>query len=141
MEGVDIYRLMGACLLVVAAWMVQVVGFSMVRVEVMNGPPKVNVVDFEKDFSDPAENRTLVELADERGWDLNADFVTPVEAERRLARHQRRKWLGLLIGLAGSAGTLAVAYRMWHNWLLAAACVLVGPVGVAFGLRRSGSSR
>ena len=140
MGGVDIYRLMGACLLVVAAWVIQVVGLSMFRTEIQSGPPEANVVDFEKEFSDPAENRKLVDLAAERGWDLNADFITPVEAERRLARHQRRKWLGLLIGFVGAVGTLAAAYRIWHNWLIAAACVLVGPVGVAFGLRRSGSS-
>lgn len=141
MEGVDIYRLIGGCALLVLAWFVQVIGLGTFRTELRNGPPQVNVVDFENGFAAGEENRTLTELAEERGWDLDADFVSVAEAERREARHRQRTTLGLLAGLGGALGTLVVAYRLWQDWLIAVACVLVGPVGIAFALRRSRADR
>ncbi len=133
MEGIDIYRLIGMCAVLVAAWCVQVVGFSNFRTEAENGPPRMNIVDFDKDFSREDSDRPLVEL----GYDLNAPFVSASGAQVRIAEHQRKKWLGLAAGIAGAIGVFFAAYKLWDDWITGIACVLVGPLGIAWGIQRS----
>ena len=67
MDGINIFRLIGVCGLLVAAWCVEVVGFATFRSEVSNGPPKMNVVDFDQDFSKEGSGKLLIGS----GHDLN----------------------------------------------------------------------
>lgn len=132
MEGADIYRLIGMCLLVVFAWFAQVVGFSTFWREFSDGPPAMNVVDFDKDFSDEEMNRPLADL----GYDLSVSFVSARVAEERIAEHQRRKRVGLLAGILGAIGVFFVAYKLWEDWIMGVACVFVGPLAIAWGMQR-----
>ena len=136
-DGIDIYRLIGICGIVVAGWVAQVMGLHTFMDEVRDGPPRMNVVDFDKDFSGEDAQRPLVEVARERGWDVNAMFVTPEEARRRIADHERKKWLGLFAGIGGVIVVFWSAYRLWGDWLTALVCVVAGPVGIAWGIHRS----
>ena len=133
MEGSNIYRLIGMCVVVVAAWCVQVVGLSNFRTEVKNGPPKMNIVDFEKDFSGEDSDRPLVEP----GYDMSAPFVSADVAEERIEEHQRKKWLGLLAGILGASGVFLAACKLWDDWIIGIACVLFGPLAIAWGIQRS----
>ena len=133
MKGIDIYRLIGMCVLVVAAWCVQVVGLSNFRTEARNGPPTMNIVDFDKDFSGEGSDRPLVE----HGYNLNAPFVSTSGVQERITEHKKKKWIGLVVGIAGTIGVFLVAYKIWNNWVTGIACVLIGPLGVAWGIQRS----
>ena len=133
MEGIDIYRLIGMCAFVVGAWCVQVVGLSNFRTEARNGPPTMNIVDFEKDFSGEGSDCPLAEL----GYDLNGLFVPASVAQERIAEHKKKKWMGLVSGIAGAIGVFLSAYKLWDDWVSGIACVLVGPLGVAWGIQRS----
>ena len=79
---------------------------------------------------------TLPEL----GYDMNAPFVSASVAQERISEHQRKKWLGLFAGLAGAIGVFLAAYKLWDNWITGIVCVLVGPLGVAWGIQRSNRS-
>ena len=129
----DIYRLILICGALTATWLVQIVGLSSFRQAVQQGPPEVNVVDFEKDFTEEEATRPLVEVADERGWDVSKDFVSVDEAERLLQEHRRKQWLGLAAGIIGAALTVFLGYRLWDSWMLGVATVLCGPLAIAFG--------
>jgi hypothetical protein len=120
MEGIDIYRLIWMCAVVVAAWCVQVVGLSDFSREAKNGPPKMNIVDFDKDFSGEDRARPLAEL----GYDMSAPFVSADLAAERIKEHQRKKWLSLLVGILGASGTFLAAYKLWDDWIAGIACVL-----------------
>jgi len=133
MEGIHIFRLIGVCGLLVAAWCVEVVGFATFRSEVSNGSPKMNVVDFDKDFSKKGSDKLLVGY----GHDFNMPFVSPNEAQKRIEEHQRSKWLGLLAGLAGAFGVFSFANKIWDDWVISITCVMFGPLGVAWGLKKS----
>ena len=133
MDGINIFRLIGVCGLLVAAWCVEVVGFATFRNEVSNGPPKINVVDFDKDFSKKGSGKLL----SGSGHDLNLPFVSSDEAQRRRDEHQRKKWMGLLAGLAGAFGVFSFANKIWDHWVISITCVIFGPLGVVWGLRRS----
>ncbi len=100
MDGINIFRLIGVCGLLVAAFGVEVVGFATFRSEVSNGPPKMNVVDFDEDLSKEGSGKLLIGS----GYDFNLPFVSANEAQKRIQEHQRNKWLGLLAGLAGAFG-------------------------------------
>ena len=54
-----------------------------------------------------------------------------------MAEHAQKKWRGLSVGLAGMIGVAVVAYLLWRDWVTAVACVLVGPLGVAWGIQRA----
>jgi hypothetical protein len=138
---VDVYRLTGACFLLVAAWCLQVIGWGTFRAEVRNGPPRMKVIEFEDALEGEGFVERLKELPDDNGWDTNVLFVTSSEAERRLAAYKRKKWLGLIAGFVGLVGVLLVALRLWGDWLTAVACVLLGPVAVAWGIHRSNRAR
>ncbi|MDA7869636.1 hypothetical protein N9A93_03340 [Akkermansiaceae bacterium] len=133
MEGIHIFRLIGVCGLLVAAWCVEVVGFATFRSEVSNGSPKMNVVDFDKDFSKKGSDKLLVGY----GHDFNMPFVSPNETQKRIEEHQRSKWLGLLAGLAGAFGVFSFANKIWDDWVISITCVMFGPLGVAWGLKKS----
>jgi len=133
MEGIDIYRLIGMCALVVGAWCVQVVSLSNFRTEARNGPPTMNIVDFDKDFSGEGSDRPLAE----KGYDLKAPFVSASVAQERVADHKKKKWMSLVFGIAGAIGVFLAAYKLWDDWVTGIACVLVGPLGVAWGIQRS----
>lgn len=133
MDGIDIFRLIGVCGLLAAAWCVEVVGFATFRSEVSNGPPKMNIVDFDRDFFKEGSGKLLIGS----GHDLNLPFVSPNEAQKRIDEHQRKKWLGLLAGLAGAFGVFCFANKIWDDWVISITCVIFGPLGVAWGLRRS----
>ena len=133
MDGINIFRLIGVCGLLVAAWCVEVAGFATFRGEVSNGPPKMNVVDFDQGFSKEGSGKLLIGS----GHDLNLPFVSSDEAQRRIDEHQRKKWLGLLAGLAGAFGVFSFANKIWDDWVISITCVIFGPLGVAWGLRRS----
>ena len=129
MDGINIFRLIGVCGLLVAAWCVEVVGFATFRSEVSNVPPKMNVVDFSKGGS----GKLLIGS----GHDFNLPFVSPNEAQKRIEEHQRNKWLGLLAGLAGAFGVFSFANKIWDDWVISITCVMFGPLGVAWGLKKS----
>ena len=133
MEGINIFRLIGVCGLLVAAWCVEIVGFSTFRSEERNGPPKVNVVDFDKNLSKEGSAKQLIGS----GHDLNLPFVSSNEAQKRIEEHQRNKWLGLLAGIAGAFGVFYFANKIWDNWVISITCVIFGPLGVAWGFRKS----
>lgn len=133
MEGVDIYQLIGICAVVVAAWVVQVIGFSTFKTEVEKGPPSMNVVDFDKGFSEEGSDRPLVEL----GYDVSVPFVSESTAQERIAEHNKKKWLGLLAGIAGAIGVCCATYKLWEDWITSIVCVLLGPLGIAWGIQRS----
>jgi len=133
MDGIDIFRLIGVCGLLVAAWCVEVVGFATFRSEVSNGSPKMNVVDFDKEFSKEGSGKRLIGS----GHDFNLPFVSSNEAQKRIEEHQRNKWLGLLAGLAGAFGVFSFANKIWDDWAISITCVMLGPLGVAWGLKKS----
>ena len=133
MDGINIFRLIGVCGLLVAAWCVEVVGFATFRSEVSNGPPKMNVVDFDKDLSKENSAKPLIGS----GYDFNTPFVSTNEAQKRIKEHQKNKWLGLLAGIAGAFGVFFFANKIWDDWVIAITCVMFGPLGVAWGFRKS----
>ena len=133
MDGIHIFRLIGVCGFLVAAWCVEVVGFATFRSEESNGPPKMNVVNFDKDFDKESSGKLLIGS----GHDLNLPFVSPNEAQKRIEEHQRNKWLGLLAGLAGAFGVFSFANKIWDDWVIAITCVIFGGLGVAWGLKKS----
>lgn len=121
------------CAVVVAAWCVQVAGLSSFRTEAKNGLPRMNIVDFDKDFSREDSDRPLVEL----GYDMSAPFVSAGVAKKRIQEHQRKKWFGLLAGFLGASGVFLASYKLWDDWITSIACVLIGPLGIAWGIQRS----
>jgi hypothetical protein len=132
---VDIYRLIYICAVLAFTWCMQTIGFSKFRQAVQDGPPKVNVVDFEKDFvpHSPADaDRSLGEMAKEKGWDLTRPFVPAWRAEELREEYTRNKWLALAAGFAGMLGTLFTAWRLWEDWWKAAVAVVLGPLAVAW---------
>ena len=133
MDGINIFRLIGVCGLLVAAFGVEVVGFATFRGEVSNGPPKMNVVDFDEDLSKEGSGKLLIGS----GYDFNLPFVSANEAQKRIQEHQRNKWLGLLAGLAGAFGVFFFANKIWDDWVISITCVIFGPFGVAWGLSKS----
>ena len=133
MENINIYHLIKMCAFLVAAWCVQIVGFSSFKTEVNNGSPTMHIVDFDKEFSSKDSDRPLVDL----GYDMSVPFVSADEAEKRIAEHQRKKWLGLLIGMLGAIEVFLTAYKLWGDWIIGIVCVLMGPLGIAWGIQRS----
>ncbi|MDG2399294.1 MAG: hypothetical protein P8M04_01855 [Akkermansiaceae bacterium] len=132
MDGINIFRLIGVCGLLIAAWCVEIFGFSTFRSEEMNGPPKMNIVDFSKEDS----AKPLIGS----GYDFNAPFVSTTEAQKRIKEYQRNKWLALLAGIAGASGVFFFANKIWDNWVISITCVMFGPLGVAWGFRKSHGS-
>ena len=132
-EGINIFRLIGVCGLLVAAWCVEVVGFAMFRSEEWDGPPKMNIVYFDKDLFKENSAKPLIGS----GYDFNLPFVSPNEAQERIKEHQRNKWLGLLAGIAGAFGVFFFAKKIWDDRVIVITCVIFGPLGVAWGFRES----
>jgi len=102
-----------------------------------NGPPKMIIVNFGTYSSDANSQRTFEDLAREKGWDMHASFVTPSEAQMRITDYERKKWISLFAGIGGAFLVFVAAYKIWEDWITAIACVLVGPVGIAWGFQRS----
>jgi hypothetical protein len=127
----DLYRLMGGLGALTILWLVQIVGLNSFRQEDRRGPPKVQVVDVERDFKGADANRPLVEIARERHWVSSTHFASAEKVAQLNSEYLRKKWLTLAVGLAGALGTVLLARHLWESWPLALLAVLLGPV-IAF---------
>jgi len=133
----DIYRLIKLCGIVTIAWVIQTFGFSFYRTELRSGPPIFNVLPTDTWFEDSKDNRPLSEVCAERGWKLSRPFATAEQAKREFAEYRLRKLKYLAIGVFGAVLTFVTAWRFWESWLVALACVFLGPVAIAYGARQT----
>lgn len=134
MDDVDIYSVIRLTAFLAIAWVVQVIGLGTFSSETRSGPQRVNIVDFETDFKKEEMDRSMVEIAHERGWSMSAPFMGPEQARELARAHERKKWIALTAGLGGLVGVYVTAFKLWGRWLIALSCILLGPVGIAQAL-------
>ncbi|MEM7600031.1 MAG: hypothetical protein AAF357_01290 [Verrucomicrobiota bacterium] len=101
-----------------------------------DGPPELNVVDFER----LSEIDSEIALA-ERGFDVSLPFATEASASEMTDAYHEHKRLSLLAAVGGAIGLFSVTLFAWRSISASLACVLFGPIGIAYGIRAAAHQR
>jgi len=126
--GIDLYRPIYGCVLVVVGWFIQIVGFGNFSHEAKVGPPKVNVVEMPAFFLDGANShKSFFAMAKEKGFDPDLPFVSAESAAEMRQTHEVRKCGSLCVGILGLLLLVFSSFRLSGNWGVVIATIVLGP--------------
>jgi hypothetical protein len=139
LRAMDFYRLIKICGMLTGLWLVQFASLRHFQQNHRKEPPRYVVVDFEKWLASIAPDQPVVDLAAAQGLDLSVPWVSP-DAAREIDRKHHRSialaWSALALGLSAAGITLWISHRLWGNWLLGIPAVILGPIGIAWTVKK-----
>jgi len=128
---------MSRAALLTVVWFVFVVNLYTFRQE---EPPQANVVP-NASWSEGDGSRTLGELSENHNWDTSLMFMTPEAYQKEMDEYKRSHLLHGVLAVVCGIGTFIIGTILGEHWGYGLACVLVGPLAVAYtGYRTSRST-
>lgn len=121
----NLSRLIILCVLLVSAWILQVMGLFHFVAAIISGPPEFQIVDFDKL---PAEGLL---------FEPSQEYVSQDFGDERVREFHREKWLWLFAGILGIVVTFTIALRIFESTSLALSAVISCPIHIAFYFARN----
>jgi len=132
----DIYKIIGNAILLTIVWMVFSVSVHQYRHQ---RPPRANIVSTQTvEINGRSVDVPIPSEDDMINADTRLSFMTEESFNNRMNEFRRTKRRYGLIAVLSGIGLLFIGARLGEHWAYGFACLLLGPIAVAYtGYRRS----